>query len=77
MTDPVQVLRGRLNADGLALGLAQDDVEAALAQVEALVEAATALYERVEMDESVGVCLTSRVESLTIADALAPFKENP
>lgn len=40
-------------------------------QLEALRDAATALYERVEMDESVGVCLSSRFESLSLGAVLA------
>ena len=34
-------------------------------------EAATHLHERVEMDESVGICLSSRVESLALGSVLA------
>lgn len=36
----------------------------------AVAEAAQDLYERVEMDESVGVCLSDRVPSLRLGDAL-------
>lgn len=35
------------------------------------IETLKALYERVEMDESVGICLSSRVEALNFPDALA------
>lgn len=41
------------------------------AQRDTLWKAAMALYERVEMDESVGVCLSSRVEVLNLGVALA------
>lgn len=38
-----------------------------------LVAAARALYERVQMDESVGICLSSRTECLILGDKLACF----
>jgi len=45
--------------------------EAAEARVAELTEAAMVLYERVEMDESVGICLSSRSESLLLGRVLA------
>lgn len=42
-----------------------------LAALQALAEAADAMYERVQMDESVGICLSTRAECLTLGDALA------
>ena len=53
----------------------QDNLTALEEQLEALRAAATALYERVEMDESVGVCLSSRVESLNLRDVLVSTPE--
>jgi hypothetical protein len=44
---------------------------AAVARLERIEEAARDLYERVEMDESVGICLSDRVPSLRLGDALA------
>jgi hypothetical protein len=41
------------------------------ARLERVEAAAMALYERVEMDESVGICLSSRVEALNLAAALS------
>ena len=38
---------------------------------EALREAAQALYEHVQMDESVGICLSDRVACLRLGDLLA------
>jgi len=40
------------------------------AEVARLREAAMALYERVQMDESVGICLSERVTTLALGDAL-------
>jgi hypothetical protein len=48
-----------------------DRLAAAEAREARLREAAMALYERVEMDESVGICLSSRVEALNLGAALA------
>ena len=39
-------------------------------EARALREAAIALYERVQMDESVGICLSERVTTLALGDAL-------
>ena len=39
-------------------------------RLDALREAAFALYERVEMDESVGICLSDRVPSLKLGQLL-------
>ena len=47
---------------------ALDGLSAALAEMR---EAMVALVERVEMDESVGICLSSRVESLNAQATLA------
>ena len=40
-------------------------------QLEALETAARQLYELVEMDESVGICLSSRAETLALRDVLS------
>ena len=45
--------------------------EATLTRYRNMEVAARALYERVEMDESVGICLTDRAESLALGAALA------
>jgi hypothetical protein len=50
-----------------ALSFLADEVWEAL-------EAAVALYERVEMDESVGICLSDRVDSLRLGAALNPVR---
>jgi hypothetical protein len=42
-----------------------------LARLKRIEAAARDLYERVEMDESVGICLSDRVPSLRLGDALA------
>ncbi len=47
------------------------DLAAARRENATLREAAQALYEQVEMDESVGVCLSDRVPSLRLGDVLA------
>lgn len=52
--------------DGIALG-----VRAERAELETLRRLATALHERVEMDESVGVCLTDRAAALELGAYLA------
>lgn len=49
----------------------QTAAEARVAVLEPVKVAAKDLYERVQMDESVGVCLSSRVETLILGDALA------
>lgn len=41
-----------------------------LDELVAVAEAASALYEQVQMAESVGVCLPDRVPTLTLGDAL-------
>ena len=46
-------------------------------QFEALETAARQLYERVEMDESVGICLSSRVEALTLGSVLSNPTSSP
>lgn len=51
------------------------DLHRALPEIVAVVEAAEHLHERVEMDESVGICLSSRAESLTTGAALAALEE--
>jgi hypothetical protein len=51
--------------------------EARAQKAEAVVEAARALHERVEMDESVGICLSERVESLALGAALTAYDEPP
>ena len=63
---------GATNREAYSLALS---VIAALPQIVAVVEAATVLHERVEMDESVGICLSSRTESLTAGAALAALDE--
>jgi hypothetical protein len=46
-------------------------IEARLAAGDALERDAKALYERVQMDESVGICLSSRGETLLLGQTLA------
>lgn len=55
-------------AEAAFLAAFSPDVCAALVNVAV---AAQALYERVEMDESVGVCLSERVPSLNLGQELA------
>ncbi len=50
--------------------------DAAEAREQRLREAAMALYQRVEIDESVGVCLSSRVEALNLFAALTSGGSN-
>ena len=54
---------------------AERAVLAALPVLIGVVEATENLYARVEMDESVGTCLSSRVESLNAGQALAALDE--
>lgn len=49
------------------------DVLAVLDALEALAEAARTLSERIEMDESVGICLSDRVPSLRLAETIRTF----
>jgi chromosome segregation ATPase len=60
-----------------AAGIALPTIKARLQKAEAVVEAARALHERVEMDESVGICLSERVESLALGAALTAYDEPP
>jgi hypothetical protein len=70
VADVVTDARTPRDADARLIALAPD-----LARlVEELGEALQALHERVEMDESVGICLSSRVESLNAGSALAKLE---
>jgi hypothetical protein len=40
-----------------------------------IIEAATALYEEVEMAEAIGICLPDRVPSLRLGEALRERRE--
>lgn len=53
-------------------GYTEDEAELAALAAD-VVEEAHHLYERVEMDESVGMCLSDRVPSLRLGDALRRF----
>lgn len=74
-----EAVHGHLRADEI------EDAEERLARVgvelqrlETISNAAMALYERVQMDEAVGVCLSSRVEALALGDALSlPTEARP
>jgi len=54
-----------------ALEALRAERNAALAREAALVEAARDLYESVQMDESVGICLSDRVPTLRLGSLLA------
>jgi hypothetical protein len=61
--------KARLSVEGLSKRLTI--AVATEARVTELLEAAMALYERVQMDESVGICLSERVTTLALGAALA------
>lgn len=52
------------------------DLGAVLLPLTELLEAARALYEQVEMDESVGICLSDRVPALNLGRVLQEFEAN-
>jgi len=56
---------------------ALDAERARLANLEAVAEAARKLWERVEMDESVGICLSDRVPSLNLGQSLQRLDGQP
>lgn len=59
-----------LAADAPWVGGLDEEAVAELDLADKVIAAARALHEVVEMDESVGVCLTSRVESMALGAAL-------
>jgi hypothetical protein len=66
--DDFEIVRQGLVRDGHDRFAALRRIEE---QYQALREAATALYERVEMDESVGICLSTRAESMALGALLS------
>ena len=49
----------------------EQERDALVEQLETLRQAAIALHERVEMDESVGICLSTRAESMALGALLS------
>ena len=67
----VNVLMGERTATETEVARLAQGVTAQAEEARMLREAAMALYERVQMDESVGICLSERVTTLALGAALA------